>query len=203
MKPSEQAYWEDLTIQLRLAGLDGADIGAVLEESKDHLAVSGEQPRDAFGAPAEYASELAASHRARAPRGLDLSRGDLIAAAAQLGAWWMLVAGIVALAQTEAVAIQPGLVAGWVALTIGFAWPVWPAVRAFTIRRTGFVVPVAAMTLVVAISVALSILWRDPTIALVRPLPTILLALVIIAGCWWRAWRQRDPIQRPIADQHR
>lgn len=203
MKPSEQSYWEDLTIQLRLAGLNGAEIGAVLEESKDHLAASGEHPGDAFGAPAEFASELAASRRARPPRGLDLSRGDLLAAAAQLGAWWMLVSGIVALAQTEAVEIRPGVVAAWAVLTVGFAWPVWPAVRAFTIRRTGFVVPVAAMTLVVASSVALSVLWRDPAIAVVRPLPTILLALLIIAGCWWRAWRKRDPIQRPIVDQHR
>lgn len=202
MSSSEQDYWEDLTVQLRLAGLKGAQIGAVLEEAKDHLAASGEHPKDAFGPSAEFASELAESHRSRLPRAFDLSRGDLLAAAAQLVAWWMLASGIFSLVPGDAVEVRPGVVTGWVVLTVGFAWPVWPATRAFVARRTGFIVPLAAMMLVVASSVVLSVVWRDPVLALLPALPMILVAVLIIAGCWWRAWRRRDPIRRPIADGH-
>lgn len=54
----EPDWAEALLLELRLRGVAGGRIGAVLAEVEAHCADSGETARDAFGEPAEYAAAL-------------------------------------------------------------------------------------------------------------------------------------------------
>ena len=110
----------------------------------------------------------------------------------------MLADSIPALTRSRAIEVGPGLVAAWVVLTVGFVWPVWPTCRVYTLRRRGLIVHVAAMMTVLAASVGLGVVWSEPVLARVPPLPATFWAAAVMAGCWWRAWRLRDPLQRPV-----
>lgn len=57
----DDTYLTDLERELRGRGVDEARAGEVVAELADHLAESGEQPRDAFGDPAQYADALLAA----------------------------------------------------------------------------------------------------------------------------------------------
>ncbi|WP_110241145.1 hypothetical protein [Nocardioides gilvus] len=54
----ERAWAEALLLELRLRGVAGTMIGAVLAEVEAHCADSGETARDAFGDPKDYAAAL-------------------------------------------------------------------------------------------------------------------------------------------------
>jgi hypothetical protein len=56
---TDQAWCDDLLLALRLRDVPGARIGEVLAEVQSHLAETGEDPREAFGEPGEYAGEIA------------------------------------------------------------------------------------------------------------------------------------------------
>lgn len=54
----EKRYLSDLTIALRLRKISGARIGDILAEVETHTAESGQNPREAFGEPKEYAKQF-------------------------------------------------------------------------------------------------------------------------------------------------
>ena len=56
-----QAWSDDLLLRLRLLDVPGPRIGEVLAEVQSHLADTGEDPREAFGTPREYADQVAAA----------------------------------------------------------------------------------------------------------------------------------------------
>ncbi len=56
---TEQAWCDDLLLALRLRDVPGARIGEVLAEVQSHVAETGEDPRQAFGEPGEYADQIA------------------------------------------------------------------------------------------------------------------------------------------------
>ncbi|MCZ2823048.1 MULTISPECIES: HAAS signaling domain-containing protein [unclassified Modestobacter] len=59
MKSTDQAYSDDLLLALRLRDVPGTRIGEVLAEVQSHVAETGEDPRQAFGEPKQYADEVA------------------------------------------------------------------------------------------------------------------------------------------------
>lgn len=66
MKTEQDHKWlEALTLELRLHNIPGAKIGDTLATVKEHLADSGESAQLAFGSPAEYATQIAASTTAQ------------------------------------------------------------------------------------------------------------------------------------------
>ncbi|WP_448614983.1 hypothetical protein [Modestobacter sp. URMC 112] len=56
---TDQTWCEDLLLALRARDVPGAPIGEVLAEVQSHLAETGEDPREAFGTPKEYADRVA------------------------------------------------------------------------------------------------------------------------------------------------
>lgn len=193
----EHDYLEELTVHLRLAGLDGRAVGAILEEARDHLEASGRAAEDEFGPAEAYAAELARSHPTApsTPR-MGLTRGDLIAAAAQFAGWLLLVSGLVDLVNGSDVTILPGHLAGIALLTVAMVWPVWPATRAYVAKRTGVATPFAAMTTAIIGWVALTLLLDTPVLMTLPPWVAIAVGITVIGLCLLRVWRLRDPIRR-------
>lgn len=59
MRTSVETYRNDLLLALRLRDVPGPRIAEVLAEVESHVGETGEDPRDAFGAPEEYAEQVA------------------------------------------------------------------------------------------------------------------------------------------------
>lgn len=195
MTPSDVAYFNDLTVHLRLAGLSGDEIGAVIEEAKDHLALSGETPEKAFGPAEGYARQVARSRGAVASR---LTLSDLLFGALLIAGCWGLLAGLFALASSRPVTLRPGHVLGLGIVFAGLAWPVWAAFEAFLRGRVGVARPAAAMTLVIALVVAAAA-WKEPVLASVPALAVVLASAVVMALSGFWARRLRKPIRRPTS----
>lgn len=194
---ADARYLDDLTIRLRLAEVPGPDIGGVLEEVRSHLEESGETAAEAFGPVEDYARALLVAHAGVVRPRSGLGRAQLVSVALQLAAWTVLVPAVVALGGDRGVAIGPGRLVALVVLVGGFAWPVWPALEAHLTRRVGVQVPIVAMAATVGASVVPAVLWQQPTLVTVPAVAAIVVAAAVIAGCWWHALRQRDPVVRP------
>jgi hypothetical protein len=59
MTTSTDKYTLDLVFALRMRNVPGARIGEIVAEVESHIAEAGEDPRDAFGSPKDYALALA------------------------------------------------------------------------------------------------------------------------------------------------
>ena len=55
---TREGWLRDFALLLRLRGLDGARIGDALAEVESHCDDSGQEPKEAFGEPADYAASL-------------------------------------------------------------------------------------------------------------------------------------------------
>lgn len=197
MTRTDEQYLDELTLHLRFADLSGADIGEVLEEVRDHLAHVDEPAEATFGPVADYARRIVEA-RGRSPASsLGLSRGDLLAAALQILGWYGLIYGGIAALGGDRLGLTAGHLAGAAVLAAGLVWPVWPALRANATGGATWLLPAAASTATVAVSVVLVTWLAQPVLLSVPPVPAIGAALVVIAGCWARAFRRRDPVRRP------
>lgn len=197
---NDQRYLDELTLQLRLADLPGSDIGAVLEEVRDHLAHTDATPAETFGPAEDYAREIVAA-RGTPPVGpLGMSLGDLLAAALQILGWFVLIYSGVAWLNEEPLTLGPGHLAGLLVLVVGFAWPVWPTLRAHASGRVGWPIPVVAAVATFAVAVGAMSLWHTPTLLTVPAPVAITVAATTIIGCWVRAYRHRDPVRQPGSD---
>jgi hypothetical protein len=58
MTSSTDAYRRDLIVALRLRNVPPARVGEIVAEVESHVAETGEDPREAFGAPREYAESF-------------------------------------------------------------------------------------------------------------------------------------------------
>jgi hypothetical protein len=193
-------YLDELGLRLRMVGMDGAQIGSILEETRDHLDTSGQDPHDAFGRPEEYAEALADAQRDALPaRPMSLTRGDLFFSGAVQGiGFLLLIGGAAALGGgMEGVDLTAGHVAGLLVVTAGLLWPLWPAMRGYMARRRSIATPMAAVLAVVAVFLGLTLVWDEPVVMTIRPVPALLAGVVLLAVCWLRAWRLRDPVRRP------
>lgn len=56
------------------------------------------------------------------------------------------------------------------------------------------------MMVVVGAFVTVTLAWDLPVLLTLPAWPAILVGAAVIAGCWFRAWRLRDPIRRPAGD---
>lgn len=195
MAPTDAGYLDDLTVHLQLAGLTGDEIGALVEETRDHLEVSGESPEAAFGPAEIYAKELAASRGTIESRP---TRAGLISSALLVAGSWGLVSGLVALGGTGSVTIQPGHLLGWLIATTGLVWVIWPTLQTSLRGRTKRIIPPIAMALVLVCSVISVFVWTEPVLAELDPSWVIGAALIVITGSWLRAWRSREPIRKPM-----
>lgn len=197
MRRTERDYLQELTVHLRLAGLNGRQVGAVLEEARDHLEASNETPEDAFGPVETYATELARSHTAAGTPWTKLRRSDLIAGAAQLGGWLLLASGLTHSLAGGEVVILAGHLAGWILLTAALIWPVWPTFLDYAAGRASIAKPTLAMTGVMLGYVALMMMWDSPRIITLAPWVALIAGSSVIGLCWLRVWLHRDPIRRP------
>lgn len=117
-RTGNQRYLTDLTYALQLQQLSGARIGEILAEVEAHVAQTGEDARDAFGDPKEYAKQFALAPNDAAGRAFG---GHRYRGAAYIGivtaaiGGWLLASGTIAgvLGETEI-----GL-PGWWAAAIG------------------------------------------------------------------------------------
>ena len=126
-RPEVRRWCDDLLLALRMRDVPGARIGEVLTEVRAHLADSGEDPEEAFGAPADYAAALAADAPPESRRSWLTTRAS--AAALCLGVMW-LVEGASGLATGEPGRVGPvvlltavlaGTAAPWVVEQVGTA----------------------------------------------------------------------------------
>jgi hypothetical protein len=113
MARPDHDYLTGLAVHLRLVGMDSAQIGAVLEETRDHLDASGEDPEENFVRASDFAEALAGSQDVTLPRRpLQLTPGDLALSVLAV------IAGFVALAtlwdDPLLVTVPP-----WAAIVIG------------------------------------------------------------------------------------
>ena len=197
MRRTELDYLQELTVQLRLAGMDGRQVGAVLEETRDHLEASNETAVEAFGPVEDYAAELARSHTAAGTPWARLSRFDVVAGGAQLGGWLLLADGLTTSLVGGEVVILAAHLAAWALLTAALVWPVWPTFLDDAAGRASIAVPTVAMTGVIVLCVALTIMWTSPPIITLAPWTAIIVGGIVIGLCWSRVWFRRDPIRRP------
>lgn len=81
-RTTDQAWCDDLLLALRMRDVPGPQIGEVLAEVQSHVAEAGEDPRSAFGAPKEYAEQVAGALGVPRARGWArlrvISGGDLV-----------------------------------------------------------------------------------------------------------------------------
>lgn len=197
MQRTELDYLQELTVQLRLMGLDGRQVGAVLEEARDHLEASNETAEDAFGPVEDYAAELARSHTAAGRPWTRLTRSDLVAGGAQLGGWLLLADGLTTSLAGGEVVILAAHLAAWALLTAALVWPVWPTFLDYAAGRASIAKPTLAMTGVITLCVAVTMLWDSPQLASLASWTAIIVGGIVIGLCWLRVWFRRDPIRRP------
>lgn len=204
MTRPDDDYVTELGVHLRLVGMNGEQIGGILEETRDHLEASGQDPEEAFGRASDYAEALADSQGVSLPRRpLQLTPGDLVAAAVQLVGVMLLLGGVAAMApggREGGVDLVPGHLAGLAVLTAGLAWPIWPATRAYLARRVSLAIPTLSVLAIIATFVALTTLWDDPVLITVPSWTAIAVGAILTAGCWIRVWRLRDPVRQPATD---
>lgn len=207
MTRPENDYLTELAVHLRLVGMDGEQIGAILEETRDHLDASGQDAAEVFGPASDYAEALADSQGLALPRRpLQLTPADLVGAAVQLMGFTLLLGGTAAMASGGSAAgvdLSPGHLVGLAVVAGGLAWPLWPATRAYLARRASVAIPTLSVLAIVAVVVALTTLWDDPVLITVPASAAILLGAVVIAGFWIRIWRLRDPVRPPTSETSR
>lgn len=116
MTTSVQTYRNDLLLALRLRDVPGPRIAEVLAEVESHVGETREDPRETFGAPSDYAEQVAAALGLAGRAGL---RGWLLALKGEAGvlglvslvAGWLLPTGLFHLgAGTDGAAGVPALV---------------------------------------------------------------------------------------------
>ncbi|MBN1094265.1 hypothetical protein JKP75_17945 [Blastococcus sp. TML/M2B] len=91
MSSDAGTYRGDLILALRMRDIPGDRIGEIVAEVESHVADSGEDPREAFGPPQEYAASVSGRARTR------WSRADVLVAVGSLVGGWSLATGLLGL----------------------------------------------------------------------------------------------------------
>lgn len=194
-------YLDDLVIHLRLRGVSGDEIGAILEETRDHLEESGEDPREAFGPVAVYGRDLARAKGWR-DRPCGWTRKEFALAAINLVSWFLVVRAGVAWGLGEPARITLGMLLGLVSGLAVAAWVVWPTVVAYATRKAGLWLPVvctvaAVAVVVLVIRIGESKVWGNPVLVAWSAPAVAVSALVVLIVTIVPLIRHPDPIRRP------
>jgi hypothetical protein len=99
-----QTYSDELLLGLRRCDVPGAQIAEALAEVQSHVADTGEDPRQAFGPPRQYAAEVAAALGLRAPTPFwqqALSWSTVAHGLGGAGGGWLVLDGVLAGAAGE------------------------------------------------------------------------------------------------------
>ncbi|WP_116113041.1 hypothetical protein [Austwickia chelonae] len=166
-------WMEDLLLSLRLRELSGRRIGEVMAEANAHCEASGEDAREAFGAPEEYAKSLDFPGQQRAARRVessDLWWGGAMVLGGALASW-----GGSAAVQGQPMTLHLGHL-GTVALLVGLF--------AVVVHRLEWVLThlVAVMVfngLATAAMVGL-LLWKGPKVLSVSSVGALVLGYVVL-----------------------
>ena len=121
-------YRTQLLLALRLRDLPGPRIAEVLAEVDSHAADSGEDPREAFGPPSEYADQLIAAWRPDGRSGWRAMVGwrDIaIGVVALLGGWLISDGAFSAAAGDTTVLGLPGLLSAVLGIALWGALAAW------------------------------------------------------------------------------
>ncbi|GAB3356001.1 HAAS signaling domain-containing protein [Modestobacter lapidis] len=185
-------YCNDLLVALRMADVPGPRIGEVLTEVRGHLAESGEDPVEAFGAPEEYAAALAGDRALTAPA--ERLRSGLTGAAFTLGGWW-LADGATTLATGGPAELGP---VPLVAAALAAAAAPWALEQLVSRSRARLARGVLAIAAAVAALTALGLLLNDRVgWAVPAPVPLVLgLALLVLGSLALRG--SADPVVDPF-----
>lgn len=109
-----EKYRRELLTALRLRDVDADRIGEVLAEVDSHVAETGEDPRDAFGAPADYARVVGEGHHRLTPGERRTRNAGHALVGGAVGA--VSAIGIMAVTSGDDTALG---VPSWLVLTIG------------------------------------------------------------------------------------
>jgi hypothetical protein len=112
MSTDLSTYRRDLILALRLRDVPGDRIGEIVAEVESHVADTGEDPREAFGTPKEYAASLPGGRRSPARWWSQA----LLAVSSALGGF-LLAGGLLGLVDDSRVGPLPS----WAALALGVA----------------------------------------------------------------------------------
>jgi hypothetical protein len=127
---TDQSWCDDLVLALRLRDVPGARIGEVLAEVQSHLAETGEDPRQAFGTPKDYARDVAGAVGVSPSPRLG-SRGDVVHTVVLGLGGFLLADGLWSLGAGD---------------TAAFGLPAWVVVAVSTLLLVGTALRVASAT---------------------------------------------------------
>lgn len=132
MTAQQRPYRDDLLYALRLRDVPGPQIADALAEVDSHVRESGEDPREAFGAPEAYAAQVCAA-LGREPDET-WTAGDtriaLLFGLSTMAGAWLALAGVVAWGTGRGpLGVSPGtaVAAGLVVLALAAAGLAWLA----------------------------------------------------------------------------
>ncbi|NAZ76964.1 hypothetical protein GTQ99_16265 [Kineococcus sp. T13] len=193
---ASERYCEELLLALRMQDVPGQRIGEVLGEVRDHLASSGEDPVEAFGAPRDYAAALTADPTAdrstgrRSARALEAARN----AAGVAGLLWSVEGATALLTGRPAVVSEFQVL---LPVAVAVAAPLLVDVVA-TARRAGALgwgLLVAAVLAAAATTRA----WAGPLLEVPVPAAVLLVPGLLVAAAWIVATaRAVDPVLDPL-----
>lgn len=133
MTTDVDAYCKQLLLAMRLRDVPGPRIADALAQVDSHTAETGEDPREAFGPPAEYADRLlaAASTDGRRRRRVLVTWPDAAVGVAALSGALLLSDGVFAVAAGEPSTVGlPGLASVVLGLSLWGALGAWLVARA-------------------------------------------------------------------------
>ncbi|GED09949.1 hypothetical protein [Cellulosimicrobium cellulans] len=199
--PHVDPRWaEALLLELRLQGVAGARIGAVLAEVDAHVVDSGETAQEAFGDPVAYARSLDLPED---PAQSSSSIGRTVAASAvqtvgMLGVLWTLRPAL----DGAALVVPAGMLLVLVAALAGFVG-LWRAGdRLLRAALAHPVLTVLGNMVVTAALVAVAVTLRAPVATLPAVPVLVAAALALVAGTVWglREQSSGDPVVDPLDD---
>ena len=191
-RPEVRRYCDALLLALRMAGVPGPRIGEVLAEVRGHLAETGGDPVESFGAPEEYAAALTGD---RAPRTTgERFRSGLTGGAFALGGWW-LAEGAGALATDRPVTLGAVPLVGAALAAVGAGW-VLEQVASSSRRRVA--AGVLAVSVALAAVTALGLALDDSVGISVPAAVPVLLGLLGLALGTLSLRGAADPVAGPL-----
>lgn len=131
MTTDVDAYCKQLLLAMRLRDVPGPRIADALAQVDSHTAETGEDPREAFGPPGEYADRLLAAAGAGGRRWFHVTWQEGAIAVAALGGGLLLSDGVFAAAAGEPSTVGlPGLVSIVLGLALWGSLGAWLAAMA-------------------------------------------------------------------------
>ena len=189
---NEQRKWlEDFIVELRLRDVPGALIGDAVSTVEAHLKDTGEQPRDAFGPPGEYADNLDLPGRRSGGAAVWAGRAAGVAAFTVLP---FAITAVFTRAEFEVTPLLLLLILVACAALVVIAVNLDAIVRSWAIWQSGLLGMGIALAYAAAIGLA-------PEVVLLRlpAIPTLIGAGLAVVGFIWWAARSADPVTHPTA----